>query len=1680
MAYNKHQALMHNTNAIEVAAELLTGNHHTVKTFGLDTDPERCKEVLSLYSGFGGLKEVLWIDLFLENTEENRSKIEERKKELHGLETDLQQLASVICKTSQLTNIPVKNIADSIKASVLTAFYTPKEVVKAVATALQHTFDVFGIKGVSFLETSVGTQGFLPVATAGMKKVAFEKDIVSAMIAQALYQDVDVLNDPFETIDNQTGIPSKFDVIASNIPFGDIPVADLQFMNVDDDHKAAAQKLHTYFFMKSMEKLENGGILAFITSRGVADSRENQFLRSWMTNNGNLLCALRLPDNLFMDGSGVEVGSDLIIFQRDIHKAWNTVAEQQFKETFCKEIQGIECQWLNRYLCQARQAIYTTMKVETNQYGEYRPTYKWNESMEMLQLTLADRMCRDMERNFRKSAWMFGHDTLRQALDAMVLRNKGQQNNKRTKQQDNAQQKREQIAPLIAEMMGYYNALMINERRDHQPDHQNRLHLNDAYDKLVAECGTLHSNAKVCDGYISEWNLVLSLENKNADGTYTKADVFDHPIAYRIIKPGETVTPMEALAMSLNERGRVDMNYMGELTKMLDAEITEALKGEIFLYPIIKGGKYELDWQHKSMTLNGDVISKRKQVEEYLKTPQPPLGGASSEPSNNRTIEIEHLNTTLAALKEVTPKPIAFNDIDILLGARWLPGEFFARFAKQQFVLRYTPTVEYVPQTDDFHIEDMYSWGSETAREYEYGNERQLAEIFRYALGDNCPVFKKTEHGITYKDTQAIRAVQHIIDRMRREFKVWIKSDAISQEERNMIQTLYNEKFNCFVRNNFDGSLQTFPGLDFSQLGFSDLYQSQKDCIWMIKQNNGGVGYHTVGAGKTMIMVVASYEMHRLGLAQKPLIIGMKANVAQIAETYRKAYPNARILYPTEKDYSTKNRRELFNKISNNDWDCVILSHDQFNLIPQAEEIEIQMIQEEVNDLEQVFEYMYGVDIDKNERRRKKNLEKSLETMKAKMMLLRQKIAERDDQTMLNFRQLGFDHIFVDESHNFKNLRFNTRHTRVAGLGNNSGAEKSWKLLLAIRDIQQRKGGKDMCASFFSGTVISNALTELYVLFKYLRPNALERQNIRCFDAWAGNFTEKKIDYDLTITGEIKAKERFRTYINVPELSQFMAEITDYRTADMINLDRPKANTIFDNAEPTPEQADMLKKLIDYASSGNYDKLGIGSRQTNGKGKNSDGTMLIATDIARKVSLDPRIISTELFSDHPMNKASRCASRIADYYLKYNEHKGTQFVFCDLSAPTEDNIKAGKWNIYEDIKNKLIADYGIPAEEIAFIHDAKTDAQREELFAAMNEGRVRVLFGSTQKLGTGVNAQERAVAVHHLDIPWKPSDLEQRDGRAVRKGNTVKEWGGNQVDVIIYATNRTLDMYKASLIQAKAKFISQISNNSIGTRHMDEDDMDENSGMNFAEYVAILSGNDDLLKKAKLDNKIGALEADQLSHQRNQTAAKEKLEQSREALSKLETAYARISADLDDITAALANGNRLSIVNAENPTPEAQVKALHQWRGDHNHINGVEIGKVGSLNIQMITHVDGKGVYQYQEFAVKAPNSNMRYNCSERGTLPVSNDATLTYFNGVTDYMKQLLVKNEANQKIRKDEIDQFTFEANREWDGWDELNALIAERTALSEHIDKDIEAREQARTETVMANGHDEEASE
>ena len=496
------------------------------------------------------------------------------------------------------------------------------------------------------------------------------------------------------------------------------------------------------------------------------------------------------------------------------------------------------------------------------------------------------------------------------------------------------------------------------------------------------------------------------------------------------------------------------------------------------------------------------------------------------------------------------------------------------------------------------------------------------------------------------------------------------------------------------------------------------------------------------GTGKTLIMCVAAYEMHRLGLARKPMIIGIKANIHEIARTFRTAYPNARLLYPGKEDFTPENRLRIFSDIKNNNWDCIILTHEQFGKIPQSAEVQQQILRQEMDDIdENLASYeKQGGHVDGWILR---GLEKRKENLDAKLHELQETIDAQKDDTV-DFQQMGIDHLFVDESHNFKNLMFNTRHSRVSGLGNTDGSKKAMNLLYAIRTIQQRTG-RDLGATFLSGTTIANSLTELYLLFKYLRPKELERQDIPCFESWAAVFAQKTSEFEFSVTNEVISKERFRYFIKVPELAMFYNEITDYRTAEDVGVDRPNKNEILHHIPPTPEQEDFIQKLMQFAKTGDATLLGrLPLSETEEKAK-----MLIATDYARKMALDMRMIDPN-YEDHPDNKASHCAKMIAEYYHKYDAHKGTQFVFSDLGTyqPGEG------WNVYSEIKRKLVEDYGIPASEVRFIQECKTDKARKAVIDAMNAGTVRVLFGSTSMLGTGVNAQKRCVAIHHLDTPW--------------------------------------------------------------------------------------------------------------------------------------------------------------------------------------------------------------------------------------------------------------------------------------------------------------------------------------
>ena len=1191
-----------------------------------------------------------------------------------------------------------------------------------------------------------------------------------------------------------------------------------------------------------------------------------------------------------------------------------------------------------------------------------------------------------------------------------------------------------QKAQLYIDLRNTYERLYAHEAENHEENALLRRNLNTYYDEFVMRYGNLNAkhNAKLILMDASGRNM-LSLE-RSENGQFVKADIFDHPVSFSQETLAEVESPEEALSASLNLYGGVNLPYMESLCDLPQSEMLEALKGRVFYNPLEKG--YEI----ADRFIAGNVVQKTADVEDWIK-------------ENEGHGMLPQAQESLAALRESIPEQIPFEDLDFNFGERWIPTGVYAAYMSRLFDtevrITYSENIdEYAVAcshktmkiTDEFLVKGYY-------RHYDGMN------LLKHALHNTCPDMMKAvgkdEHGndIKVRDSEGIQLANAKIDEIRGGFTEWLEEQ--SPEFKKRLTDMYNNKFNCFVRPKYDGSHQKFPDLDLKGLGIKDLYTSQKDCVWMLKLNLGGIADQEVGGGKTLIMCVASYEMKRLGLVHKPMIIGLKANVREIAETYRKAYPNAKILYASEKDFTAANRVRFFNDIKNNDWDCVIMSHDQFGKIPQSPELQQRILQEELDSVEENLEVLrqQGKDVS---RAMLRGLEKRKINLQAKLEKVEHAIKSRTDD-VVDFKQMGIDHLFVDESHQFKNLTFNTRHDRVAGLGNSEGSQKALNLLFAIRTIQERTG-RDLGATFLSGTTISNSLTELYLLFKYLRPKALEKQDIRCFDAWAAIFAKKTTDFEFNVTNNIVQKERFRYFIKVPELAAFYNEITDYRTAEDIGVDRPKKNEILHHIPPTPDQEVFIGKLMQFAKSGDATILGRPPlSETEEKAK-----MLIATDYARKMALDMRMIDPN-YEDHPDNKASHCAKMIAEYYRKYDAQKGTQFVFSDLGTYQP----GGGWSVYTEIKRKLVEDYGIPAHEIRFIQECKNEKARKAVIEAMNSGYVRVLFGSTSMLGTGVNAQRRAVAIHHLDTPWRPSDLAQRDGRAVRKGNEIaKLYADNKVDVIIYAVEKSLDSYKFNLLHCKQTFISQLKSGALGARTIDEGAMDEKSGMNFSEYMAILSGNTDLLDKAKLEKKIASLEGERKSFHKGKRDSELKLESKTSALKNNQAVIAGMTEDWEKFTAAVQTdkeGNRLNPIKIDglDTTDEKAIgKRLQEIA--KNATTGGQPKRIGELYGFPVKVVSERTLSDGLEFTDNRffVEGNYKYTYNNGHLAMADTHAAAVNFLNALEKIPSVIDQYKAKNEALEQEIPQLREIAGKTWKKEDELKQLKSELAALDRKI--------------------------
>ena len=1626
------------------------------------------KRVLAAYCGFGGIKCIL-------KSPDKDSDWKARESSLRAL---VAKLHGVLRAEGQSE---YRRLLSSLKNSVLTSFYTPDPVVGAIAGALNGA----GVSAVRFLDPSAGIGIFLSrFLKEGRRSVAFEKDLLTGKILKALHPKAEVRVEGFENIEES--YDGYFDLVASNIPFCDVPVYDARYLATRNSAlKKSLNTVHSYFFAKGLDALREGGVMAFITSQSILNAPCHKELREMLMNRASLVSAIRLPDDLFASEANTEVGTDLVVLQKNGGKSSLSDSERLFIE--CRELfEGYFCNGL----FDGDRSRIAANKTEfgTNPYGNPALIHSHEEGIDGAAADIFRMLEEDLKLRYDASlladkpsvtpeiaeeekpqdndGQMSFFDFIAQTsamtagawetpsmaerpYDGKIFRHhrdgsyavdgKGQVGILKNPKGGEAVflpkaligKDRERVKLYVA-LRDCYEELYESEALEQKENAQSRKTLKEAYFNFIARFGQLNarSNAKA----IMEdpgGRSVLSLEREE-DGKWVMSDIFERPVSFCADEVSNVDTPEEAMFASLNSKGQIDIGYMARLYGTSSEEICRELRGKIYYNPLLDA------WETAGRFASGNVLEKRRRIEEWAAR-------------NGMTANIAD---SIKVLQASAPRRITFDELDFNFGERWIDIQIYSDFASEFFGV--PVNIEYSPRIDKFFV-TASSLNAKITDQYSVKDENSVVNgisLMEHALENTVPELTKKVvidgEEKTVRNGEAIQLANSKIDEIRNGFVEWLKNRPESFKEE--LTNRYNELFNCYVRSKYDGSYMTLPGLNLSNLRIEKPYRSQLDALSMILQNGGGIVDHEVGTGKTLIICMAAHEMKRLGLANKPLVIAMKSNVHDIAATYRKAYPGARILYPGKGDFTPKNRTRIINDMKNNDYEAIILSHEQFVKIPQSLEFQRQIAEDELdsvaeslNALERSGESVSG--------KMRTGLEKRKLSLETRLKKIADSIAKRSDD-VADFRMLGIDHILVDESHSFKNLQYTTRHSRVAGLGNPDGSQKALNLLIAIRTIQERTG-RDLGATFFSGTTVSNSLTELYLLFKYLRPRELERQKIFCFDAWAAIYAKKTVDFEFSMTNEIVSRERFRYFIKVPELAAFYNEITDYRRAEDVGVDRPKMNQRLVNSAPTKDQEDYIKKLIEFARTADGEVLGLPPLSYNER----RAWMLIVSDKARKTSLDMRMIDADRYGDDPANKASICAANIAKYYRKYDNCQGTQFVFSDIGT-----YQPGKWNIYSEIKRKLVEDHNIPEYEIRFIQECRNDAEKKKTIDAVNKGWIRVLFGSTGTLGTGVNAQERAVAIHHLDIPWRPSDYEQRNGRAVRKGNeAAKNYANNTVDVFVYATDKTSDGCKFGILHNKQLFISQLKSGTLGIRTIDEGSMSEDGSMSYAEWMAELSGNQDLMKKAKLEKRISVLESELRTYNKNMSYSRYKLEEKAKIKKEAETVLARIRSDMDAFDKNVrrdGNGEALNPVALDGcilGDSESVGKKLGEIASELGTVGrDREIGELYGFKLIVKTEIVSNG-FEYVKANRFYVQGEHRYSYNN-GIMAKDPKLASRYFLNALSRMPKIAAEYEKKILESSRDMPMLSNIVSAKWGKEDELQKLKIEHSALERKIQLEL----------------------
>lgn len=1295
----------------------------------------------------------------------------------------------------------LKNLLDEkeysqARESTLTAFYTPPVVIRSMYKALEN----MGLKTGNILEPSCGVGNFigmLPDSLENCKLYGVELDSISGRIARQLYQKSTVAVQGYE----DTNLPNSFfDVAVGNVPFGDFRVLDKKY----DKHKFL---IHDYFFAKTLDKVRPGGVIAFITSKGTLD-KENPSVRKYIAQRADLLGAIRLPNNTFKANAGTEVTSDIIFLQKrdsitDIEPDWVYLGEND---------DGIK---MNQYFIDNPEMILGNMEMISTRFGYDSACISDGEKIE-------DKLERAIS-NIHAEVKEYELDDIGEednSIEAdLTVRNFSYtliddkiyfRENSRMYPQELAMTTENRVKGLI-EIRDCVRTLLEYQTEDY-PDEdikREQVKLNQLYDRFTKKYGLINSRGNnSAFSNDSSYYLLCSLEILDENGNLArKADMFTK----RTIKPKTEITSVDnandALIVSLSEKARVDITFMQQLCGKNMDEMLKELEGEIFNVPEYGEPNH---WVTADEYLSGNVREKLKVAEKFAETD-------------------ERFNVNVKYLKEVQPQDLSASEISVRLGSTWIPPEDIkvfieyllnpSNYACQNINVHYNEaTSEWWIEGknyDKYNIKATNTYGTGRASAYKIIEDSlnlKDTRIYDYYEDENG----KRVAELNKKETAIAQAKQ---EQIKLAFEEWIWKDP---ERRERLTKFYNERFNSIRPREYDGSHISFDGMNPE----ITLRKHQVNAIARILYGGNTLLAHEVGAGKTFEMVAAAMESKRLGLCNKSLFVVPNHIVEQFGQEFLQLYPSANVLVTTKKDFETANRKKFCSRIATGDYDAIIISHSQFEKIPMSVERQVAIIQKQIEDITLGIQDLKNNNGERFSIKQMEKTKKGLETRLAKL----NDTSRKDD--VVTFEELGVDRIFVDEAHYYKNLFLYTKMRNVGGIAQTE-AQKSSDLFMKCRYLDELTGGKGVI--FATGTPISNSMVELYTMQRYLQYSELEKRHLQQFDAWASTFGETVTAIELSPEGTgYRAKTRFAKFFNLPELMALFKEVADIQTSEMLNLPVPKVNYHNVVIEPSEIQKELVKDLSERAEK-------IRNRMVD----SSVDNMLKITNDGRKLALDQRL-TNDMLEDFEHSKVATCADNIYSIWDKTSEDKSAQLVFCDLSTPHND----GKFNVYDDLKTKLI-DRGIPEEEIAFIHDANTDARKQELFNKVRRGQVRVLIGSTQKMGAGTNCQDRLIALHDLDCPWRPSDLIQRSGRIIRQGNKNPE-----VDIYRYVTEGTFDAYLYQLVENKQRFISQIMTSKTPVRFAE--DIDE-TALSYAEIKALAAGNPDIIEKTELDTQVAKL-----------------------------------------------------------------------------------------------------------------------------------------------------------------------------------------------------------------------------